>query len=150
MPMRLRLNKIDFLHCSSRAHPRIEAIDGPGPEWIPNEQEPCPWQTIPVVVMARWGLWTLRRAAKKGKEMLLMGDQGDLDFRVQDSELVRVQLRATPISTFVRLADLMTEWESFSEEVRTQFLAVLPELAEHEEYGPWFREGLEYLRRQPL
>jgi hypothetical protein len=150
MPMRLRLNMIDFLRCAGRAHPRIEAINGPGPELLPDDHVPCPFLIVPVLHMARWGLWTLRRAALKGEEMLLMADQGDLVFRVQGAELVEVQLRAEPIRSVVPPADLMTAWELFSEEVRTQFLAELPELVDHAEYGPWFREGLDYLRRQPI
>jgi hypothetical protein len=55
-----------------------------------------------------------------------------------------------PIRAVVPFPELIAAWEQFSEEVRTQFLEVLPELAENEEYGPWFREGPPYFERQPI
>jgi hypothetical protein len=157
MPMRLRLNGTDLLDCGGGAHRRIEVIDGPGPKRFPEGHDQCPRAWLPVIVAARGGWFALRNAALWGEEGLMLADQGALHFRVHDPE-VEVHYRlwyespenysTEAIGAIVSFADLVAAWEVFSQEVRTQFLAVLPELAEHEEYGPWFREGLEYLRRQ--
>lgn len=87
-----------------------------------------------------------------------MADQGAIVFRVQ-GQLVEVSFRAwyespenyslDAIQAVVDYDELFTKWELFSEQVRTQFLEVLPELAENVQYGDWFRGGLDYLRRQP-
>jgi hypothetical protein len=161
MPTRFRLHETDLFVCTRRAHPRIEAIDGPGPSWLPAGHDPCPRKWCPVIALAVTGLWALRAAAEWDEQSMMMGDTGDLVFRVHgaDVEVQSWQLYApnlpghssrSPRQATVGYADLVDAWEVFSEEVRTQFLAALPELAEHEEYGPWFREGLDYLRRQPI
>jgi hypothetical protein len=114
---------------------------------------------IALAVNPLW--WALPAAAESGEQAMILGDNGDLVFRVE-GENVEVQSwdggvpiepnqsGRKPLKATVAFADLVEVWEAFSDEVRTQFLAVLPELADNEEYGPWFREGLDYLRRQPL
>jgi hypothetical protein len=161
MPTRFRLHETELFVCPGRAHPRIEALDGPGPSLLPEGHDPCPRAWVPVITLAVIGWKALRAAAEQGESRMMLAEAGYLVFRVHGGE-VEVQSWKShppinpeqssrrPRQATVRFADLMTAWEVFSEEVRTQFLEVLPELAENEEFGTWFREGLPYLRRQPI
>ncbi|MFL5759123.1 MAG: hypothetical protein ACJ789_05255 [Thermomicrobiales bacterium] len=161
MPTRLRLGATELFVCSQRAHPRMEAFNGPGPSLLPEGHAACPWRWCPVIALAVNALeWALPQAVDWGEQSMMMGDNGDLVFRVDGTDVaveywdVYAPNLAGPASRPARhatvgYADLLEAWEAFAEDVRTQFLAVLPELADNEEYGPWFREGLAYLRRQP-
>jgi hypothetical protein len=162
MPTRLRLQETDLLVCTQRAHLRIEAFNGPGPSMLPHGHPPCPWRWCPVIAFAVNALWwALPAAAESGEQSMILGDNGDLVFRVEGPNaevqswdggvpIEPNQSGRKPLKATVALADLVEAWEAFSEEVRTQFLDVLPELVDNEEYGPWIREGLDYLRLHPL
>jgi hypothetical protein len=158
MPTRLCLNGIDLFHCSGRAHKRLLEMDGPGPEWFPDDHEPCPSQLIPVVTMPFSVMWGLTRAAKWGEQQTMIANQGDFLFRDRGFQVEvqwwaggtpvdRKRTSRTPISTVVPYAHLVIAVENFSEDVRRKFLEQFPELAENEEYGQWFREGVEHLRK---
>lgn len=158
MPMRLRLDGTDLFHCGGGPHRRIEAVHGPGAPRFEQGHDLCPWDRLPVIVAAKVGWFALRNALHEGESGFMMADQGAIVFRVQ-GQLVEVSFRAwyespenyslDAIQAVVEYDELFTKWELFSEQVRTQFLEVLPELAENVQYGDWFRGGLDYLRRQP-
>ena len=114
-----------------------------------------------MITLAVIGWKALRAAAEWDEQSMMLAEAGYLVFRVHGSAIevqswkshppIRPdQSTRRPRQATVNFAHLVEAWEAFSEEVRTQFLEVLPELAENEEYGPWFREGLPYLKRQPI
>jgi hypothetical protein len=158
---RFLIHETDLFVCPGRAHPRIEQLDDPASSWLPASHDPCPYAWVPVITFAADGFWALRAAAEWGEQSRMLGEQGDLVFRVNRAEVeVQFWYGGAPINpekttrrprqATVKFAQLVEAWESFSEEVRTQLLQVLPELRDHENYGPWFRDGLAYLSSQPL
>jgi hypothetical protein len=150
MPVRLRLAGADLFLCGGHTHRRNPELQGPGPDPIPEGHKPCPWETVNVLELARRGPIALIKADRVGEGGVMVPYQGELTFRkVGDTIEVEFLVGVGPTrrSAAVLFEDLLQNWLAFSEEVRTQFLGEVPELAEHKEFGRWFRDGLDYLRQ---
>ncbi|MFL5759593.1 MAG: hypothetical protein ACJ789_07640 [Thermomicrobiales bacterium] len=153
MPVRLRLADVDLFQCQGHTHRRDPKIHGPGPDLLPEDHQRCPWQTVNVLELARRGPIALFHAARTGEGRVRVPYEGELSFRMMGDNVeveFLVGVGPTKRSAVVLYEDLLQNWLAFSEDVRKQFLEALPDLADHEEFGPWFREGLPYLRRQLL
>jgi hypothetical protein len=143
----MSLDGSEYFRCDSRSHPRIVEVDGQGPPF-PDGHPPCPWRWTPVVGLATWGLLALKRTAKYGHGHYMVPYLGVLTFRTQNGWVEvdwHEDLIGRRTTSIVLFPDLLEAWAAFSESVRNEFLARIPELAMHQDYGNWFAGGLDFL-----
>ena len=125
VPVRLRIGDVDLL--------------GYVEETI-NEPSEFRWVSLSILDIAKWGLFSVKRARELGRYVYELGSHGDtgaaLLFEMSGDEIL-VHSTMTERTARISYRSLVEAWEAFAERVRKYILHEFPQMKNEPGWGEW-------------